>query len=78
MKKIIAFAIAAVMLLSLCACGGHSSNTPSGNGGNTTANPGTTDGNGNGNGGNEQNTAAPSDETPSGQQPANTPGPVPG
>ena len=59
---------------------GHSSNTPSGNGGNTTANPGTTDGNGNGNGngGNEQNTAAHSDETPSGQQPANTPGPVPG
>ena len=35
MKKIIALAIAAVMLLSLCACGGHGSNTPSGNGGNT-------------------------------------------
>ncbi|MBQ3894777.1 MAG: leucine-rich repeat domain-containing protein [Clostridia bacterium] len=78
MKKIIALAIAAVILLSLCACGGHNSNTPSGNGGNTTANPGTTDGNGNGNGENEQNTAAPSDETPSGQQPANTPEPVPG
>ena len=75
MKKILALTIAAVMLLSLCACGGHNSNTPSGNGGNATKNPGATSENGNENG---QNTAAPADDTPSGQESTETPAPVEG
>ncbi|MBP5766255.1 MAG: hypothetical protein J6X47_04640, partial [Clostridia bacterium] len=74
MKKILALTIAAVMLLSLCACGGNNSNTPSGNG-DATKNPGATSENVNENG---QNTAAPADDTPSGQESTETPAPVEG